>query len=365
MSVNVYHEKDGDLNVLKGKTIGIIGYGNQAKAQALNMRDSGLEVVIGFPNDEYKKRAAKDRFDVKNISEVVKDAEYTFLLISDEIMAEIYELEIKPHLKENQTLVFYSGYNIVFGKISVPNNVDILLISPRLPGKGVRENFLNGKGNFSLIGVHQDSSGKAKSKLLALGRACGATSRGGVEISLRRQTIMGLFINQTFTFGFLQIMMRSISNLIAEGYPPEAVFVELFLSGEASFTIDKIIDVGMIKQMNFHSQTSQYGQMSRGMKYMKVANDIAKIQEKIFSQIENGEYAKEWDDEKSSIKLRIMKYIASNVKFADIEESVRKNLGFVKQEMFEKLTFPSEEEISKYPELKDDIDQIKAFYSDV
>ncbi len=365
MGTNVFHDKDGDLSTLKDKTIAIIGYGNQAKAQALNMRDSGLNIIVGSQDDEYKERAKRDKFPIHDVPEVVRKAEFIFLLISDDLIVEIFEEKIKPNLKENDTLVFACGYNVTFEKISPPHDVDILLISPRLPGMGIRENFLNKKGFFSFINVHQDISGNAKRNLLALSKAIGALSRGGIEVTLQQQAILSLFADQTFTYGFLQIMIRSISSLIEEGYPPEAIFVELFLSGEGGYTIDKVIDVGMIKQMNFHSQTSQYGQMSRGIKFRKVANEIGVIQEKIFQEIESGDFAREWEKPYSKLKLKILKYFASKIKFAEIEENVRKNLGFAKKDIFKEQIYPKEEEIKKYPELKEEIEKIKAFYGEI
>ncbi|MHA1491419.1 MAG: NAD(P)-binding domain-containing protein [Promethearchaeota archaeon] len=365
MVTNIYHEKDGDLSFLKGKSIAILGYGNQARAQALNMRDSGLEITIAPQNDEYKQRATHDKFPIQEITEAVKKSEFIFLYTSDDLLCDIFEEKIKPNLNENETLIFYSGYNIAFDKIKIPDNVDIILISPRLPGLGVRENYLNKRGYFSFIGVHQDYSGNAKNNLLALSKAIGALSRAGIEISFKQQAILSLFADQTFACGFIQIMIRSISNLIAEGYPPEAVFVELFLSGEGSYTIDKVIDVGMIKQMNFHSQTSQYGQMSRGIKFRKVANEIGEIQEKIFQEIKNGDFAREWDKDSNKLKLKILRYFASKVNFANIEEKVRDNLGFAKKDIFKEPKYPTENEIKAHPELKQEIDKIKAFYSEI
>lgn len=141
---------------LKGKTIAIIGYGNQARAQALNMRDSGLNVIVGLNNEEHKKRAQKDKFPIHKISEAVKKAQFIFLLISDEVIKDIFEKEISSNLKDNDTIVFASGYTLAFNSLIPHNKVDILLISPRVPGIGVREGYLNKRGFFNFVCVHQD-----------------------------------------------------------------------------------------------------------------------------------------------------------------------------------------------------------------
>ena len=324
-----------------------------------------MNVIVGVNNEEHKKRAQKDKFPIHEISEAVNKAQFVFLLISDEIIKDVFEKKISSNLKKNDTIVFASGYSLAFNSLIPPSNVDILLISPRVPGIGVREGYLSKKGFFSFVCVHQDVSGNAKQNLLALTKAIGGLRRAAIEVSFKQQAVLSLFTDQTFTYGFIQIMMRSILNLIEAGYPPEAIFVELFLSGEGSFTIDKIIDVGMIKQMNFHSQTSQYGQMSRGIKFRKVANEIGAIQERIFREIENGEFSQEWEKETSKIKLEIMRYFASKVNFAKIEESVRKNLGFMKKDMLKEPAYSAEEKVKAHPEIKEDLDKIKAFYSEL
>ncbi|MHA1689410.1 MAG: hypothetical protein ACTSUN_08760, partial [Promethearchaeota archaeon] len=218
------------------------------------------------------------------------------------------------------------------------------------------------KGVFSFIHVHQDFSGNGLEILLALSKAVGALSRGAIDITLEQQATLSLFFEQTLIQGFLQIMMRSILTLIGKGYPPEAIFVELFLSGEGSYTLDKVIDVGMIKQMNFHSQTSQYGQMSRGIKFRKVAGDIGIIQKQIFQEIINGDFAAEWEQEESKLKLELLKYHAIKIKFAEIERKVRENLGFQTIDLSREVQYPPEEMLNKFPQVKKDIEIMKSFY---
>ncbi|MFX1250637.1 MAG: NAD(P)-binding domain-containing protein [Promethearchaeota archaeon] len=219
MVKKIYRENDGDLSILKDRTITIIGYGNQGRAQALNLRDSGLSVIIGNRNDNYKLRAEKDGFQTYSISDAVKKAEIIFLLIPDEIMPEIYETQVKPHLKPNDALVFASGYNIAFELIKGLKNVDIILLAPRMIGAGVRERYLTNEGFYSFISVHNDASGQAKDILLALAKGVGTLLKGAIELSFRQEAVLDLFNEQGFGPAFGQVLLSSIYTLIDAGYP--------------------------------------------------------------------------------------------------------------------------------------------------
>jgi ketol-acid reductoisomerase len=364
MSTTIYFTQDGNVSILRDKTIAILGYGNQARAQALNLRDSGLQVIIGAQNEKYEKRALNDGFPSISIPQAVKESDIMLLLVPDDDIPSITNESIIPNLRDNQTIIFANGYTIAFNMISLPENIDILLMSPRVPGVAIRESFMTNKGFFCFIGIHQDFTGNAKSILLALTKAIGGMTeiRAAIEVSFKQQAVLSLFATQTFTYALTQVLMRSILRLIEDGYPPEAIFVELILSGEGRYTVDKIIDVGMIKQMNFHSQTSQYGQMSRGAKFRRVAKKVEDFQRVILQEIENGKFAKEWEKDESRLKLQIMRHFEANTKFASIERRVRENLSFKKISIEEEPVFPSEDMIKQYPHLKDEIEGIKAFY---
>ncbi|MFX0123244.1 MAG: NAD(P)-binding domain-containing protein [Candidatus Hodarchaeota archaeon] len=367
MSTTIYFTQDGDISILKGKAIAVIGYGNQGRAQALNLRDSGLEVILGLQQEKHKRRAQNDDFPIFTISKAVEQSDIILLLISDDDMVRIVHEEINPNLKENQTIVFASGYTVAFNLVSFPKNIDVLLLSPRVPGIAVRECFITNKGFFSFVGIYQDFSGKAQQNLLALTKGVGGLTdtRPAIEVTFKQQAVLSLFATQTFTYALTQVLMRSILRLIEDGYPPEAIFVELILSGEGRFTVDKIIDVGMIKQMNFHSQTSQYGQMSRGVKFRSVAKKIEEIQKVILQEIEDGRFSEEWESDESKLKLQIMRYYEVNTKFVALEQQVRNNLSFKKISVSKEPEFPSENEINQFPQLKEEIKDMKAFYSEL
>ncbi|TFF83991.1 MAG: ketol-acid reductoisomerase [Promethearchaeota archaeon] len=365
MKANVYHESEGDLSLIKDILIAVIGYGNQGRAQALNLRDSGLKVIIGNREDAYKKRAEKDGFETYNIEEAIKKAQIFFFLIPDEIMKELFTNEINPNLKENDTLVFASGYNIAFDIISPPPNVDILLIAPRMIGIGVRELYLNKRGFFTFIGVHQDASGSTKENLLALTKGVGGLIKGAIEVSFKQEAVLDLFNEQGFGPAFGQVLLKSIQTLLNANYPPEAVLVEMFMSGEMSYTYEKMAQVGLVKQTNFHSQTSQYGSMSRGIKFRGISKEIGKKQKEILEDIESGKFAKEWEGKLNKIKFKFIKFFATRLPFAKIEEKVRKSLKVPEYDIFREIPYPTEEDIKKSKEIEQEIKEFEDFYNEI
>ena len=357
--VDVYHEKDGDLSLLEDRTISIIGYGNQGRAQALNLRDSGLNVIIGNRKDKYKEMAINDGFSTFSITEAVKNSEIIFILIPDEIMKEVFKKNIRPHLRENNALIFASGYNIGFNLLDVPSNIDVLLLAPRMIGVGVRENFLNNKGFFSFISVHQDSSGKALKLLLALSKAIGALIKGAIYLSFKEEAELDLFNEQAFGPAFGRVLLSAIYTLIDAGYPPEAVLIEMYMSNEMSYTYKKMAEVGLIKQVDFHSQTSQYGAMSRGIKYRKLS--LKPIMAEILKAIQNGDFTKEWERKITKLKYKMIKYFATKQKINKLEKLVRHNLGLEIYDIYEEDP-PNEEEFAKLKEIEDEIELFKQYY---
>ena len=345
MKTRIFHE--GDVSLLEGKMISIIGFGNQARAIALNLRDSGMKIIIAPHTKEYLSRAQKDNFQIEEIPKAIKLAEYSFILTDDDFIINNFENLIKPSLEEGKTLIFANGYLFAYNKIQLPITIDVLLLTPKVPGIGIRENYLTKKGFFTFISVIQDSSQNALKNLLALVKMIGGLKKGAIEVTPKQQTIMKLFSTQTFTYALIQIMMRSILRLVDASYPPEAIFVELILSGEGGFTVDKMIEVGMIKQMNYHSQTSQYGQMSRGMKFRQVAKKVEIIQRKILQEIKDGTFVKEWEKEDSEIKLDIMKNSLAESRFSKVEHKVRKNLNFDHLDLLKGSEIFTESEIAR------------------
>jgi ketol-acid reductoisomerase len=323
----VYFDEDADLQVLAGP-IAIIGYGNQGKAQALNLKDSGLEVIVGNIHDEYWDLAKKDGFEVLDIREAAEKAKVILFLIPDELQPSIFEEQIKPTLEKGKVLCFASGYNITFETISVPKDVDTILVAPRMIGRGVRESYVNGKGFYSFIGVRNNASGKAKDVALAIAKGIGSTKLGGavLEVTFRQEAELDLFNEQCFGPAFGQVLTCAVDVAIEAGYPPEVVLLELYMSGEFAYTAEMIAKMGTLKQLELHSPTSQYGSMSRGMRY--ASPELREAMKQSLREIQNGSFAKEFAAE-YEMELEIlddMKEMAQDLPIVYFDDAVRRKL---------------------------------------
>lgn len=350
----MYLEDDGNIDVLKIKTVAIIGYGNQGRSQALNLRDSGVKVIVGNIRDEYRKTAETDGFEVFGISEACKKADIMFLLLPDEILPEIFTKHIEKNLSEGNTLCFASGYNVAYNLISIPENVDVIMIAPRMIGVGVRETFLSGEGFFSFIAVEHDVTGSAKDLLLALTKAIGSLKKGGIFVTFKQEALLDLFNEQAFGPAFGRVLLTAISTLINNGLPPEAVLIEMYMSGEMSYTYQKMAQIGLIKQTDFHSHTSQYGSMSRGVRYLGIGKEMKKQMQRTYDEINSGAFAEEWKKPFSKLKFKIIKYFATRQKINTWEKQVRKALKLVDYQTYRP---PSDiEELLKKPEVKNELD---------
>lgn len=346
-SIKLFKEQDADIFFIKDKVVAFIGYGNQGRSQALNMRDHNIKVIIGNIPDLYRKRAQNDGFDTYNISEACQKADVMFLLLPDEIMCDIYQKDIEPNLKVNDVLVFAHGYNIAFELIKPPKEIDVLIIAPRMIGIGVRECFLNKEGYFSFVGIKQDHSENALQILLALAKGVGGLTKGGIETTFRDETVLDLFTEQGFGPASSQMMMKPIQILTEIGIPKEAILIELILSGKMKHTFNNMRDYGVINQMNLLDLRTQYGVLSRGLRYFNVINKILEKQEGILKHIESGKFAIEWEKKISKVKLSIIKFFASRVGFGKLEKKVRKNLNIPEVDLWEEIPYPSLEEIQE------------------
>jgi len=357
--VVIYHDDEGDLSVLKGKTLAMIGYGNQGRAQALNLRDSGTNVIIGNREDEYRQIAQEDNFDTYPIEEAIKKCDIAFLLLPDEIMADVFEEKIKPHLKEGTTINFASGYNVGFDLIDLPEPINVIMIAPRMIGVGVRENFLTGEGFFSFVGIEQDYTGNATDILLALAKGIGTLKKGAIKMSFKDEAVLDLFNEQGFGPAFGRVLLSAIYTLIEAGYPPEAVLIEMYMSKEMAYTYKKMADVGLVKQTDFHSQTSQYGAMSRGIRYRKLP--VKTIMERTLKEIENGDFTEEWEKKISKLKFKIIKFFATKQKINKLEKQVRNNLGLKLFDIYEEEP-PTIEEVEQAKEIAEELKKFEQYY---
>jgi len=321
----IYRDHDADLEVLEDQTVALIGYGNQGRSQALNLRDSGVNVIVGNIDDRARAKAEGDGFPVSSIAEACAQADAMMLLIPDEVMPEVFKTDVAPNLEPGNLLNFASGYNIAFNLIAPPPYVDVTLVAPRMIGVGVRETFVAGSGFPSFVAVHHEATGNAKARMLAIAKGIGSTRAGCIEMSMHDEATLDLFTEQAFGPAFGRVLMTAIDLLVEAGYPPEAVLLELYLSGEFSYSFEKMREVGMMKQMDFHSRTSQYGTVTRGARFMALAEPIKEKMREVLEEIRSGSFADEWSKQQSKANALFQKIRAArdNLPVAKWDQSAR------------------------------------------
>lgn len=321
----IYYDEDADVAVLNGSTVATIGYGNQGRSQALNLRDSGIDVVIGNIDDHYLRQAEADGFECVSISDASARADIVMLLIPDEIMPQVFESDVAPHLNDGDLLNFASGYNIAFDLITAVASVDVTLIAPRMIGPGVRDTYVSRVGFPSFVGVHQDATGNALGRMLALAKAMGSTRAGCITMSMHDEATLDLFTEQAFGPAFGNVLLGAVDTLVGAGYPPEAVLLELILSGEFEYTFAKIREVGMLKQMDYHSTTSQYGSLSRGIRFAELLEPMQQRMKVVLEEIQSGSFANEWsrNQEAKLAELEQLKQLREMIPFTDWERQAR------------------------------------------
>jgi ketol-acid reductoisomerase len=293
----VYYEKDASLNVLKGKTVAIIGYGNQGHAQAQNLRDSGVNVIIGLIKDPSWTAAEKAGFEVATIPEVAERGDIVHILIPDEIQADVYEKSIKQGLNEGKALSFSHGFNIRFKQIIPPKNIDVFMVAPKGPGALVRETFVQGFGVPALIAVEQNYTGKAKDVALAFAKGIGATRAGVLETTFDEETETDLFGEQVdLCGGCTEMILASFETLVKNGYQPEIAYFETL--HELKLITDLIQAGGIEYMWKCVSNTAEYGGRTRGKKI--ITEESRKNMQKILDDIKSGKFAQEWINERKT-----------------------------------------------------------------
>ncbi|WP_085524404.1 ketol-acid reductoisomerase [Tuberibacillus sp. Marseille-P3662] len=325
---NIYYDKDADLEILKNKVIAIIGYGNQGRSQALNLRDSGVKnVIVGSVRDQSWDKAKEDGFEAFPIEEACQKADIIFMLIPDEIAPSVYEEKVRANLTTGNVLNFASGYNVVFGNIDIPENVDVIMVAPRMIGEGVRELYQSEEGFPSFVAVEQDSTGDAKDIVLSLAKAIGSTKNGAIEATFKDEAYLDLTAEQITWPLILSVLTEIYEYQVEMGHPEEAVLMELYLSKEPAFMMEKMADIGLFKQLPLHSNTSQYGQLSR---YKKVDNSyIRDFIRTNYEYIDTGQFAKEWrKEQKQDLKnFKQMREEAFENKLSKAESRLKERLN--------------------------------------
>ncbi|MCY4622278.1 MAG: ketol-acid reductoisomerase [bacterium] len=293
----MYFEEDSDLSHVAGQIVCIVGYGNQGRSQALNMRDSGLSIIVGSRRDESYEAALQDGFEALPVGEAVLRSDVVFLLVPDEVMPQVFERDIAPNLAAGNMVVFASGYNIAFDLIEPPADVDVVMIAPRMIGAGVRDTYLSGEGFPSLIAVHQAATGTALERMLALCQGIGSTRMGAIESSFLEEATVDLFAEQV---GYLYAVRRYCEVLVEAGCSPEVAILEFYASGEGIETAKAYRDIGLWDQITLHSRTSQYGQeVTARLSTEEEEAERARLRA-IISHIQDGSFAREWAAEQGA-----------------------------------------------------------------
>lgn len=290
--VNIYYDQDADLQVLSRKKIAIIGYGSQGHAHALNLRDSGLEVMVGLREGSPSRRAAQEAgLKVATAAEAALDADIIMILVPDEKGAEVFHQDIAPSLKGGKALAFAHGFNIHFGQIAPPAEVDVFMVAPKGPGHLVRRIYQEGGGVPCLLAVQQDASGQTKQVALAYAKGIGGTRAGVLETTFREETETDLFGEQVVLCGGLTELVRAAFDTLTEaGYHPEVAYFECL--HELKLIVDLMYEGGISRMRYSISDTAQYGDLTRGKRI--ITEETRKEMKGILKEIQNGVFAREW-----------------------------------------------------------------------
>jgi len=290
--VTMYREQDAKLELLKGKTIAILGYGSQGHAHANNLKESGFNVIVGeLPGSENEKKAKDAGFEVSDAATAVKKADVVAMLLPDELQGDIYRAAVGPNLRKGAYLMFAHGFNIHFGQIVPRPDVNVFMVAPKGPGHLVRAQYVKGEGVPALIAVHQDPAGNAKDVALAYAAGLGAARAGVLETSFREETETDLFGEQAVLCGGLTaLILAGYETLVEAGYSPEMAYFECL--HEVKLIVDLIYEGGISTMRYSISNTAQYGDLTRGP---RIVNEETKREMKrILEEVQNGSFAKEW-----------------------------------------------------------------------
>ena len=332
MSARIFYQEDCNLSLLDGKTIAIIGYGSQGHAHALNLKESGCDVIIGlYEGSRSWKRAEEQGFKVYTAAEAAKKADIIMILINDEKQADMYKKDIEPNLEEGNMLMFAHGFNIHFGCIVPPKNVDVTMIAPKAPGHTVRSEYQAGKGTPCLVAVEQDYTGKALDKALAYGLAIGGARAGLLETTFRTETETDLFGEQAVLCGGVCALMQAgFETLCEAGYDPRNAYFECI--HEMKLIVDLINEGGFDKMRYSISNTAEYGDYRTGKRI--ITEDTRKEMKKVLSEIQDGTFASEFIQEfNAGGKAR---FLATRQKEAShllckVGEELRKMMSWLKK----------------------------------
>jgi ketol-acid reductoisomerase len=296
----MYYDTDSNLDILAGKTIAIIGYGSQGHAHALNLKDSGMNVIVGlYPGSKSVSKAEAAGLTVKNVADAAKIADFIMILLPDEVQRTIYKEEIEPNLEPGNVLAFAHGFNIHFGQVVPPESVDVVMVAPKGPGHLVRRTYEQGQGVPALFAVYQDATGQARDRAMAYAKGIGGTRAGVLETTFREETETDLFGEQAVLCGGLSALIKAgFETLVEAGYQPELAYFECL--HEVKLIVDLVVEGGLAKMRDSISNTAEYGDYTRGP---RIVNEQTKVEmRKVLKEIQSGQFAREFVLENQSGK---------------------------------------------------------------
>ena len=332
----MYFDKDADLKVLKKKVFGIIGYGSQGHAQALNLRDSGVNVIVGQRKGGVNyQRAVKDGFKPRSAAEVAKQADIIQILVPDELQAEVYERDIQPNLKKGKALVFSHGFSIHFGQIVPPKEIDVWMIAPKGPGHLVRRVYTEGGGVPCLVAIHQNPSKQAKKLALAHAKGVGGTRAGFFETTFQEEAETDLFGEQVILCGGTTALIKAaFDTLVEAGYNPEMAYFEC--CHELKLIVDLIYEGGIQNMRYSISNTAEYGDITRGPRI--ITEETRAEMRRILKEVQQGDFAKEWilENKVGRPKLNRMRIIEAEHPIEKVGASIRNRMPWLKGKAIER-----------------------------
>lgn len=291
--------QDADPHALDNERVCVLGYGNLGRAICLNLRDAGVApLVVGNVADEYADQARAEGFTVLSIGEAVAASDIAFVLLPDEVIPEAFEAEIAPSLAEGSAIIFASGYNLAYGLITPPNTVDVLLLAPRMGGELARQRYLEQSGFVAYVSVENDASNKAWERLLGMARAVGVLQAGALELDAQREADLDLFIEQTMGAAIGVAIMSAFTLGVEAGIPPEAMVLEMYMSGEMETVFRAFREMGFYRASDTHGPTAMYGGFVRTMELMQ--SDLASRFRKTLEEISNGQFAQQFQAEREA-----------------------------------------------------------------
>jgi len=329
--IRIYYDQDADLSILQGRTVAVIGYGSQGRAQARNLKDSGVKVIVGLrPGSSSAELAREDGLATAPIGEAAREADIIQMLIPDEQQAEVYGGEIAPHLKVGKALMFSHGFNIHFGQIVPPQEVDVFMVAPKSPGPMLRRLYTEGAGVPGLIAVYQDYSGRARDLALAYAKAIGLTRAGVFETTFREETETDLFGEQcVLCGGVAELIKAGFETLVEAGYAPEIAYFECL--HELKLIVDLIYEGGLTEMRCRVSNTAEYGDYRTGPRI--IDQRVREEMKRVLAEIQSGQFAREWilENKANQPVLKAMRRREREHQIERVGKELRKMMSWLKK----------------------------------